>query len=277
LLDDLRERGYVEGRNLEVLLRHGDGKVELLPEAARELVRAAPDVIITSINATTRAALAATRTIPIVMTIGSDVVAEGLVASLARPGGNVTGLTWGVGALGQMPKRFEFVKEAIPRVSRIAALWDPGQDAAIGREALEQGAAAVGARLILLEFQDDLESLFATAAGEGAQALITGGGGRMFRRRNEVVELAVRHRLVDVHYTSEFVEAGGLMSYGPSLPGNYRRAAYFVDRILKGTRPADLPVEQPREFELVVNLKAAQSRGLTLPPSILLRANREIK
>jgi putative ABC transport system substrate-binding protein len=277
LLDGLRERGYVEGGNLEVLLHHGDGKIDLLPEAARALVRATPDVIVTSINATTRAAMAATRTIPIVMTIGSDVVGEGFVASLAKPGGNVTGLTWGVDVTGQMPKRFEFVKETIPRVSRIAAFWDPGQDAAIGRAALEQGAAAVGARLILLEFQDDLEALFAAAVREGAQALITGGGGRMFRRRAELVALAAKHRLADVHYTSEFVEAGGLMSYGPSLPGNYRRAAAYVDRILKGARPADLPVEQPSRFELVVNLKAALARGLTLPPSILVLADRVIE
>ena len=276
LLDGLREVGYVEGRNLEVLLRHGDGKVELLPEAANELVRTRPDVIVTSINATTRAALKATRTIPIVMVIGTGVVEEGFIASLARPGGNVTGLTWGVDT-GQIAKRFEFLKETIPQVSRIAVLWDPGQDAAITRSALERGAAAVGARLILLEFQNDLDALFATAAREGAQALVTGGGARMFRRRKDVVALAAKHRLADVHYASEFVETGGLMSYAPSLSGNYKRAAAYVDRILKGARPADLPVEQPTRFELVVNLQAARVRGITMPRSILLRADRVIE
>jgi putative ABC transport system substrate-binding protein len=276
LLDGLRERGYVEGRNLEILLRHSDGKIDLLPEAATELVRARPDVIVTSINATTRAALKATQTIPIVMVIGTDVVREGFIATLAKPGGNVTGLTFQADG-GQIAKRFEFLKELIPRVSRIAALWDPGQDAPIARSQLEQGAAAVAARLIVLEFQDDLDALFAAAVREGAQALITGGGTRMFRRRKELVALAAKHRLADVHYTSEFVEAGGLMSYAPSLPDNYKRAAAYVDRILKGASPADLPVEQPSRFELVVNPKAAQVRGLTLPQSILIRADRVIE
>jgi len=276
LLDGLRDLGYVEGRNLEVLLRHGAGKIELLPEAANELVRAGPDVIVTSINATTRAALKATRTIPIVMVIGTDVVAEGFVASLASPGGNVTGLTWGFDA-GQIGKRFELLKEAVPHVSRIAALWDPGQDAASARSALERGASAVGAQLIVVEFQDDLDGVFATAVGEGAQALITVGGARIFRRRKDVVALAAKHQLADVHYTRDFVEAGGLMSYAPTLLGNYERAAAYVDRILKGARPADLPVEQPTRVEVMVNLKAARMRGVTLPQSILLRADRVIE
>jgi putative ABC transport system substrate-binding protein len=163
-----------------------------------------------------------------------------------------------------------------PRVSPIAALWDTGQDAAIIKSALEHGATAVGARLIMLEFQDDLEALFAAAVREGAQALITGGGGRMFRRRKDVVALAAKYRFADVHYLSEFVDAGGLMSYAPNLLDNYRRAAAYVDKILKGARPADLPVEQPTRFELVVNRKAAQQRGIALPQTILLRADRVI-
>jgi putative ABC transport system substrate-binding protein len=276
LLDGLRERGYVEGWNLEVLLHHGDGKIDRLPEAATDLVRARPDVIVTSVNATTRAALKATRTISIVMVIGSDVVGEGFVASLAKPGGNVTGLTFEADT-GLMAKRFEFIKETIPRISRVAALWDPGQDAAIGRARLEEAAAAAGARLILLEFREDLDALFATAVREGAQAVVTGGGGRMFRRRQELVALAAKHRLPDFHYVREFVDAGGLISYAPSLPGNYRRAAGFVDRILKGATPADLPVEQPSTFELVVNLKAAKALGLTIPPAVLARADEVIQ
>jgi putative tryptophan/tyrosine transport system substrate-binding protein len=275
LLNGLRDRGYVEDRNIEVLLRHGDGKLDLLPEAANELVRARPDVIITSINATTRAALKATSTIPIVMVIGTDVVGEGFVASLAKPGGNVTGLTWDVDT-GQIAKRFQLLLEMIPQVSRIAVLWDPAQDALNRKSALEDGAAAVGARAILLEFHDDLDALFAAAARQGAQALFTGGGARMFRRRKELVALAAKHRLADVHYTSEFVDAGGLMSYGPSLRDNYRRAAAYVERILKGASPADLPVEQPTKFELVINMKTAKALGLTMPPAILLRADRVI-
>ncbi len=275
LLDGLREWGYVEGRNLEVLLRHGDGKIDRLPEAATELVRARPDVIITSINATTHAARKATQTVPIVMVIGSDVVRQGFVASLAKPGGNVTGLTFEADT-GLMAKRFEFVKETIPGVSRITALWDPGQDAASGRSRLEEAAAAVSARLILLEFQDDLDALFATAVREGAQALVTGGGARMFRRRQELVDLAAKNRLADFHYTREFVEAGGLMSYAPSLPGNYKRAATYVDKILKGTTPADLPVEQPTQFELVINLRTAKALSVTIPPAVLARADEVI-
>jgi putative ABC transport system substrate-binding protein len=135
----------------------------------------------------------------------------------------------------------------------------------------------VGARLILLEFQDDLDALFTAAVREGAQALVTGGGARMFRRRKELVALATKHRPADFHYTREFVEAGGLMSYAPSLPGNYRRAARYVDRILKGAKPADLPVEQPTTFELVVNLKAAKALGLVIPPAVLARADEVIE
>jgi putative ABC transport system substrate-binding protein len=277
LIDGLRQLGYVEGRNLEIVLRHGEGTLERLPAAAKELAALAPDVIVTSINATTRAALKATRTLPIVMVIGTDVTGEGFVASLAKPGGNVTGLTYDVGDTGQVAKRFEFLKEAVPHISRVAVLWDAGQDAAVRRSELEQGAAAVGVRLVVLDFQDDLRELIAGAVRQGAQALVTGGGGRIFRRRKEVVALAEEYRLPDMHYTIQFVEAGGLMSYSPSLTGNYRRAAAYVDRILKGASPADLPVEQPARFELALNLKAARTRGLTLPRSLLLFADRVIE
>lgn len=277
LLEALRELGYVEGRSLEILLRHGGGKLEGLPAAAAELVRLQPDVIVTSVNATTWAAVKATKRIPIVMVVGTDVVGEGLVASLAKPGGNLTGLTWAVGDAGQIAKRFELLKEALPQLSRVAALWDLGQDASSRRAALEHGAAAVGARLILLDFQDDLDPLLAGAVRQGAQALVTGGGARMYRRRKELAALATKYRLADVHYTSEFVEAGGLMSYAPSLADNYRRAAVYVHRILKGVNPAELPVEQPTRFELAINLKAARARGLVLPQSLLLRADRVIE
>lgn len=210
------------------------------------------------------------------MVVGTDVVKEGFVTSLARPSSNVTGLTWDVG-VEAFQKRFEFLKAVVPQLSRIAALWDPGQDAVQTKAEMEKGSARIGAQLILFDFQDDLEALFAAAVREGAQALVTGGGAGMFYRRKEIAELATKHRLVDIHYSSEFADAGGLMSYAPNLPSLFMRAAYYVDRILKGAKPADLPVEQPTKLELVVNLKAAKARGVMLPQSILLRADRVIE
>jgi putative ABC transport system substrate-binding protein len=272
----LRERGYVEGRNLEVLWRHGDGKVERLPAAADELVRWRPDVIVTSINSTTHAVVKATQTIPVVMVVGTDIVNEGFVESLPRPGRNVTGLTWDVG-VEAFQKRFDFLKQVVPDLSRIAALWDPGQDAVQMKAEMEKASARIGAQLILLEFQDDLEVLFATAARERAQALVTGGGAGMFYRRKQIVELATKYRLVDIHYSSEFADAGGLMSYAPNLPSLFVRAAYYVDRIFRGAKPIDLPIEQPTKLELVVNLKMARARGVALPQSLLLLADRVIE
>ncbi|MBI2958997.1 MAG: ABC transporter substrate-binding protein [Betaproteobacteria bacterium] len=273
---ELRDLGYIEGTNLVIDFRSAEGKPERLAGLADELVRSKVDVIVTGVNATTVAAKRATQTIPIVMTVGTDVVTEGFVASLAKPGGNITGVTWDVGVQ-VMPKRLEFLKEAMPRVSRIAVLWDSGQDAAGFKRAIEQGGAAVGARLIWLEYQEDLDSLFAAAARERAQALFTGGGARLYRRRKEVVDLAAKYRLPDTHYDSAFAEAGGLMSYAPNLAGLYRRAAAYVDKILRGAKPADLPVEQPVKLELVINLKTAKALGLTIPQAVLLRADRVIE
>ena len=276
LIEGLRDLGYVEGRNLVFDRRHADGKTERLPEVASELARSNPDVIVTSVNAQTHAAKRATQTIPIVMIVGTDVVAEGFVASLARPGGNITGLTWDVG-LEIMAKRFEFLKEALPRVSRVAVLWDPGQDAQAFRRVIEQGAAAVGVTLIWPEVTDDLEKAFATAVRERAEAVFTGGGSRLFRMRKEVVELAARHRLPDTHYSGEFVEAGGLMSYAPNLPDMFKRAATHIAKILRGAKPGDLPVEQPAKVDLLINLKTAKALGITIPPSLLIRADRVIE
>jgi putative ABC transport system substrate-binding protein len=269
----LRESGYVEGRNLVFEHRHVDGRTERLPELAREIVRSGPDVIVTGINAQTRAAQGATRAIPIVMIVGTNVVEEGFVASLAHPGGNITGLTWDAG-LEVLTKLFEFLKEAVPGLSRVAMLWDPGQDAGAFREELAKAAAAAELDVIWLEVRDDLEPLYATAVRKGAQALLTGGGARLFRWRRDVAELAAKHRLPDAHYDSAFVDAGGFMSYAPSLSGLFARAAVYIDRILKGANPADLPVEQPTQFDLVINLKTARALGLTVPSSLLLRADR---
>ncbi len=274
--DALRELGYVEGRNLVLEFRSAEGKPERLPELANDLVRSKVDVIVTAINAITHAARRATTTIPIVMIVGTDVVGEGFVASLAKPGGNVTGLTWDVG-VEVMAKRFEFLKEAVPKASRIAVLWDPGQDAPAFKRAIEQGGKAVGATLIWPEVTDELEPAFETAVREGAQALFTGGGARLYRFRQRVVDLAAKYRLPDTYHDSAFADAGGLMSYAPNLVGMFRRSAVYVDKILKGAKPGDLPVEQPTRLELVINLKTARALGLTIPPSLLLRADRVIE
>jgi putative ABC transport system substrate-binding protein len=275
----LRELGYVEGRNLAFEHRHADGQVGRLPEVARGIVRDSPDVIVTSVNVFTRVAQQATRTIPIVMVVGTDVIKEGFVASLARPGGNVTGLAWEAG-FGVYSKRIEFLKEILPSLSRIALLWDQGQDAAAFREAFENDAAAAGLSVVRMDMEKeegDLEPLFVKAVREGAQALATGGGNRLFRQHKRVVELAAKHRLPDTHYDSVFVEAGGLMSYAPSLQGLFKHSATYVAKILKGAKPADLPVEQPTQFELVINLKTAQTLGLHIPQSLLLRADRLVQ
>jgi len=276
LTEGLRSHGYVEGRNLVLEFRHSDGKTEPLPELATEVARSRPDVIVTGTNPFTHAAKRATQTIPIVMIVGTDVVKEGFVASLARPGGNITGLTWDVGVV-TMAKRFDFLKEALPKLSRVAVLWDPGADAAAFESAIKEGAASLGLKLIWLTVTDDLEALFAEAQRAGAEAVFTGGGGRLFRLRKEVVALAARYRLPDTHYSAEFIEAGGLMSYAPNLPDMFRRAATHIHKILRGAKPAELPVEQPTRIDLVVNLKTAKALGLSLPNSLLVRADRVIE
>jgi putative ABC transport system substrate-binding protein len=276
LLDGLRELGYAQGRNLVFEVRHADGKPERLPEVVRELVASEPDVIVTGINVTTHVVKKQTGSIPVVMAVGTGVVEEGLVASLARPGGNITGVTWDVG-LEVMPKRFEFLKQAVPGVSRVAVLWDAGQDAAEFRRAIERGGAAAGVTLIWIDYQDDLEQMFKAAVREKAQAVFTGGGGRFFRHRKAIVELATRYRLPDTHYSSEFVDAGGLMSYAPNLPDLFRRAAGYVDKILRGAKAADLPIERPVKLDLAINLKTAKALGLTIPGSLLIHADKVIE
>ena len=276
LTDGLRDHGYVDGRNLVFEWRHAGGKLERLAEVALELARSKPDVIVTGTNPSTNAAKRATQTIPIVMIVSTDVIKEGIVASLSRPGGNITGLTWDVG-LEIVAKRFEFLKEALPKLSRVAVLWDAGQDAAGIESVIKEGAARAGVKLIWLKVAEDLEPAFAEARRAGAQAIFTGGGARLFRLRKEVVALAARYRLPDSHYSAEFTEAGGLMSYAPNVPDMYRRAATYVDKILRGAKPADLPVEQPTRIDLLVNRTTAKALGLSLPQSLLLRAERVIE
>lgn len=272
----LRDLGYVEGRDFTLEHRHADGQPSKLPQVAQQIVGEAPDIIVTGVNALTRIARQATSTIPIVMVVGTDVVKEGFVASLAQPGGNVTGLTWDAG-LEVYSKRVEHLKELMPKLARVAIIWDAGQDAAAYRAVLDRDAVAAGWAVIWLEYQEDLEPLFAQAAQQGAQALLTGGGTRLFRQRARATELAAKYRLADAHYDSAFVEAGGLMSYAPSLQGLFKRSSVYVDRILKGARPAELPVEQPTQFELVINLKTARALGLDVPRPLLLRADRLVQ
>lgn len=272
----LRELGYVEGRDFTLEHRHADGQPAKLPQVAQQIAREAPEVIVTGVNAFTRAARQATSTIPIVMVVGTDVVKEGFVASLAQPGGNVTGLTWDAG-LEVYSKRVEYLKELMPTLERVAIVWDAGQDAAAYRAVLDRDAVAAGWAVIWLEYQEDLEPVFAQAVHQGAQALFTGGGTRLFRQRARVAGLAAKYWLPDSHYDSAFVEAGGLMSYAPSLQGLFRRSAVYVDRILKGAKPSEVPVEQPTHFELVINLKTARALGLEVPRSLLLRADRLIE
>jgi putative ABC transport system substrate-binding protein len=275
-LDALRALGYVEGRNLVFDHRHAGGRAERMPQVMRELADSNPDVIVTSVNAQTRAAKQATQTIPIVMIIGTDVEAEGFVASLARPGGNITGLSWDVD-LKNLGKRLELLKEAVPTLSRIAVLWDPGQDARASKATYEQAGAALGLTLIWIDYTADLEQMFRAAQRERAEALFSGGGARLFGNRRKIVELAAKYRLPDAHYTGEFVEAGGLMSYAPNLAARFRQAATYVDRILRGASPADLPVERPEKIELLINLGTARALGLAIPQSLLLRADRVIE
>lgn len=275
-LEGLREFGHAEGKNLEIVFRSAEGRAERLPGLARELVQSGVELIVTPVNLVTRELAKATTTIPIVMIVGTDIVGEGFAASLARPGGNITGLTWDVG-YEVISKRFELLKEAVPKATRIAVLWDPGQDAPVFRDAVEQRGAEVGATLIWPEMGDALGPVVENAVQNRAQALFAVGGSRLYRLREEITALAARHRLPDAYFDAAFVEAGGLMSYAPSLVGMFRRAAVYVDKILQGQSPAKLPIERPAKLELVLNLKTARALGLALPQSLLIRADRVIE
>jgi len=277
----LRDLGYVEGRNLVIEYRDAEGKFERLPALAAELVALKVDVIVAGPTPAALAAKQATRTIPIVFASGGDPVTDGLVTSLARPGGNVTGLS------GLSPelvgKRLEHLKQAVPGVTRVAALWHPG---AVGErtekdmlKGAEAAARALGVRLQFVEARgpEDFDRAFSdmTRARAGALTVLT--SPMLFSERRRLVDLAAKHRLPAVYPWREGVDAGGLMSYGTNAADMYRRVATYVDKILKGAKPADLPVEQPTKFELVMNLKTAKALGLTIPQSLLGRADELIQ
>ncbi len=280
LRQGLRELGYVEGQNLVLEYRSAKGKRERIAEVAAELVRLKVDIILTSGSPDAiRAAKQATRRIPIVMTGGSlDPVKAGYVMSLARPGGNITGLTSLYAKL--HAKRLELLKEAFPRISRVVILWTPTHQEEAGKE-VEAVGEALGIQIhrvvALAGSLDDLESVFSAISRESPDGLIVGSFPLTLRHRARVIELTAKRRLPTLYDAVLFVDAGGLMSYGPRSADLYRRAAIYVDKILKGAKPADLPVEQPTRFELIINLKTAKKLGLTIPVQFLAGANKVIK
>jgi putative ABC transport system substrate-binding protein len=273
--EGLHDLGYVEGKNISVEYRYAEGKLGRLPDLAAELVRLKVDLIIATADAAVRAAKRATKTIPIVFVGVSDPVGEGFVISLAQPGGNATGLSNIQGELSG--KRLELLKEAFPKISRLALLFPSGSEKYMNEQKL--AAQALGIRLVLLPVRrlDDIESAFTTVIKEAAHALLTNPSPRFASARERIVDFAAKNRLPAMYYGPEFVDAGGLMSYGPSYTDMHRRAATYVNKILKGAKPADLPVEQPTKFEFVINLKAAKQIGLIIPPDVLARANKVIK
>jgi putative ABC transport system substrate-binding protein len=277
----LRELGHIEGQNIAIEYRHAKGKVDLVPELAGELVRLKVDIILVSGGTRTiRAAKNATRTIPIVMTgLTGDPVEAGLVESLARPGGNVTGLSSLSRELAG--KRLELLKEAVPKIARVAVLYEPAILGSLPevREVLPAAARALGLTVRSWEVRaaDGFDKVLASLNKQRPDGLYVSGGPLMTNNQKRIADFALKSRLPSTYPYREAVDVGGLMSYAADLADSYRRVAYYVDRILKGAHPADLPVEQPRKFELVINLKTAKQIGLTIPPEVLARADRVIR
>jgi len=272
-IQGLRELGYVEGQNFTIDHRSTEGKYERLPALAADMVRAKVDVIVVPASQNAVAVRQVTRTLPIVMAAGTDPVKEGLAASLARPGGNVTGLT---GFLGPAiaGKRLALLKEALPRVSRVAVLSNPSYPYRFLDE-LQAAAQSLKMQLQMLEAREpgEVEQAFVTMSKQRPDALYVVSDGAMILRRAQIVALAMRHRLPTMFGGRDDVKAGGLMSYGPSGRGSFYRAASYVDRILNGANPGDLPIEQPSRFDLIINLKTAKALGVGLPPAMVTRAD----
>jgi len=274
---NLRELGYVEGGNLIVERRFADGKIERLPGLARELVQLKVDVIVAAGDETIQAARDATATVPIVMVVGSDPVARGLVASFSRPGGNITGVTV-VAETVLAAKRLELIREAVPGAARIAVLGAGGPVSSIQVQEAQKAASALRVKLVVVEAPGtDYDRAFASIVAERADALFVLMSPTLTRDRKQIIDRAAKYRLPAIYQWREHVEVGGLMSYGGSLIDISRRVAAYVDKIFKGARPGDLPIEQPSKFELVINLKTAKALGLTIPPSLLARADHVIE
>ena len=275
----LRELGYIEGQNLAIEYRYAEGKSNRAPELAAELVRLKVDIIVVAGGGPwIRAAKNATNTIPIIMVgVGDDPVEGGLVESLARPSGNVTGLTFLNRELGG--KRLELLKEAVPKIARVAVLYDPAlQNNILQLKEVESAARSLGLTVRSWDVRtgQGFERLFAALTKERPDGLYVPGGPLMTTNRNRIVGFALKNRLPSVYQNREAVDAGGLMSYAADETESYQRVAYYVDRILKGAKPGDLPVEQPTKFELVINLKTAKQIGVTIPANVLARADRVI-
>jgi putative ABC transport system substrate-binding protein len=277
----LRELGYVEGRNIFIEYRYADGKREQFPHLAAELVLLKPDLIVVAGGTpSVREAMKATKTIPLIMSGGgADPVETGLVQSLANPGGNVTGITNLTGELGG--KRLEILKQAVSKFSRVAVLYEPANPSSVLeiKEVLPVAARALKLSIQTLPVRsaDDFENVFDAEGKQRLDGLYVSPGALMNTNQKRIVALASNNRLPAIYGRKEYVDNGGLMYYGAGLIDSYRRIAYFVDRILKGAKAADLPIEQPTKFELVINLKAAKQIGLTIPPSVLARADKVIK
>ena len=277
---ELNKLGWIEGKNITIEYRFAEQKSERLPEFAAELVRLKVDLIVTSGGPTPLAAKKATSTIPIVMTNSVDPVGQGLVASLARPGGNVTGNSGLSPEL--LTKMLEILKDAVPKIARVGDLRSAGASLAIELQLRELRAAATALKLKLeeIETQPDpkgLESAFQTAKQKQVDAIIVNPGRRFAAERKRIIELASKYGLPAIYFSKEYVDEGGLMSYGVDFDDLFRRSAHYVDKILKGAKPADLPVQQATKFEFVINLKAAKQIGLTIPVRVLERANQVIK
>jgi putative ABC transport system substrate-binding protein len=277
-LEGLKDFGYVEGRNIVIDFLSADGDYQRFPALAAECVRLKPDIIIAYTTPGSLAAKKATSTIPIVMGPVGDAVGTGIVASLARPGGNITGQT--LIASGLSVKRLQLLKEAVPALSRVAVLshaTDPV--GAVQVQEMEQAAGQLGLRLLIQRIRtpDDLPGAVNAAAKDGAEGLVTTIETIFLIHRVRVIDLAARQRLPAMYPSRDFADSGGLLSYGPKMSSLYRQASVYVDKILKGAKPADLPVQQPTEFELVINLNTARALGLTIPQSLLLRVDQVIE
>jgi putative tryptophan/tyrosine transport system substrate-binding protein len=278
LRQGLRELGYIEDQNIVIEWRFGQGKPDRLPDLVAELVRLKVDIIVSAGSAVTRPAKDATRTIPIIMTQDTDPVGNGFVASLARPGGNITGLSSYSAELNG--KRLELLKETVPKLFRLAVIGEstyPGNT-----QSLKETEQATGALKVQLQYLDvldskDIETAFREANKRHVNGVLVLQSPILNSHRKEATDLAIKSRLPTIYYAPEFLEVGGLMSYAASINDLYRRAATYVDKILKGAKPADLPVEQPKKFEFIINLNAAKEIGLTIPPNVLARADRVIR
>ena len=272
----LRELGYVEGKNVIVEVRYAEGRTERVSGLVAELIGLKVDVLLAGSTPGALAAKKATATVPIVFAGVLEPVESGIVASLARPGGNITGAAVGIGSSGFEGKYLELLKEAVPDISHVAVLFNSAHPAAAPQVlVIEAAARQLKVKLGVLDAGNatDLDKAFAAIGASGAQGIVMAGNPFFDANRVKLVEFAARKRLPAVYYYKHFVDAGGLMSYGASLEDSYRRAATYVDKILKGAKPADLPVEQPTKFELVINLKTAKALGLTIPQSLLFRAD----